>query len=140
LSFLLDTNVVSEIRRDRDPNVRAWAESVDDVDLYLSVLTVGEVRMGIDRLRNRDAAQADVFARWLSELRIRFADRILAIDVRVAEEWGRLNAVAPRSTVDSLLAATALIHGLTVVTRNTKDFEGCAVPLLNPWEYEPPTR
>jgi predicted nucleic acid-binding protein len=139
LSFLLDTNVVSEIRRDRDPNVRAWAESVDDVDLYLSVLTVGEVRMGIDRLRNRDAAQADVFARWLSELRIRFADRILAINVRVAEEWGRLNAVASHSTVDSLLAATALIHGLTVVTRNTKDFEGCAVPLLNPWEYEPPT-
>ena len=93
--------------------------------------------MGIDRLRRRDAARADVFARWLSELRIRFDDRILAVDAGVAEEWGRLNAIAPRSTVDSLLAATALIYGLTVVTRNTKDFEGCAVPLLDPWQYEP---
>ncbi|MFZ2051091.1 MAG: type II toxin-antitoxin system VapC family toxin [Solirubrobacteraceae bacterium] len=139
MSFLLDTNAVSEIRRGRDRNVRAWAEAVDDLDLHLSVLTLGEIRMGIDRLRNRDAAQADVFARWLSELSTRFADRILAVDVRVADEWGRLNAVAPRSTVDSLLAATALIHGLTVVTRNTKDFEGCAVRLLDPWEYERPT-
>lgn len=137
MSFLLDTNVVSEVRRGRDPNVRAWAETVDDVDLHLSVLTLGEIRTGIDRLRSRDAVQADVFARWLGELRTRFADRIIPVDVLVAEQWGRLNAITPRGTVDSLIAATALIHGFTVVTRNTKDFEGCAVPLLNPWEYEP---
>lgn len=138
MSFLLDTNVVSEIRRGRDRNVRAWAEAVDDIDLHLSVLTIGEIRMGIDRLRGRDADQAKAFARWLGELRSRFADRILPVGAEVADEWGRLNAVAPRSTVDSLLAATALVHGLTVVTRNTKDFKGCEVRLLDPWKHEPP--
>jgi predicted nucleic acid-binding protein len=127
---------VSEIRRARDPSVRAWADAVRDVELHLSVMTLGEIRTGIDRLRDRDAAQAEVFARWLGELRSRFAERILAIDARVADEWGRLNAAASRSTVDSLIAATARVHGLTVVTRNTRDFEGCDVPLLNPWEYE----
>jgi toxin FitB len=136
LSFLLDTNAVSEIRRGRDPNVRAWASAVHDVDLHLSVMTLGEIRTGIDRLRDRDAAQADVFARWLGELRNRFADRILPVDARVADEWGRLNAAASRNTVDSLIAATARVHELTVVTRNTKDFQGCDVPLLNPWEHE----
>jgi predicted nucleic acid-binding protein len=138
LSFLLDTNAVSEIRRGRDPHVRAWADAVDDVNLHLSVLTLGEIRTGIDRLRDQDPPQADVFARWLSELRTRFAERILSVDIRVADEWGRLNAIASRSTVDSLIAATAHVHDLTVVTRNTKDFQGCNVPLLNPWEYEPP--
>lgn len=138
MSFLLDTNAVSEIRRGRDPNVRAWADAVKDTDLHLSVMTLGEIRTGIDRLRDRDATQADVFARWLGELHKRFADRILSIDGRVAEEWGRLNAAASRNTVDSLIAATARIHDLTVVTRNTRDFLGCDVPLLNPWEYEPP--
>ena len=88
-------------------------------------------------LRDRDPAQADLFAGWLGELQTRFADRIVPIDVRVAEEWGRLNASTPRNTVDSLIAATASIHGLTVVTRNTGDFEGCGVPLINPWHHEP---
>ena len=133
MSLLLDTNVVSEIRRGRDPNVRAWAEAVKDVELHLSVLTLGEIRKGIELLRGRDPAQAEVFAGWLNDLRARFAERILAIDVRIAEEWGRLNAVATRNTVDSLIAATAHVHGLIVVTRNTSDFEGCGVPLLNPW-------
>lgn len=138
MSFLLDTNVVSEIRRGRDPRVRAWADAVDDVELHLSVMTLGEIRTGVDRLRTRDADQADVFGRWLSELRTRFAGRILPVDARVADRWGRLNATASRNTVDSLIAATAHVHDLTVVTRNTKDFEGCDVPLVNPWEYEPP--
>lgn len=138
MSFLLDTNVISEIRRGRDPNVRAWADTVDDVELHLSVMTLGEIRTGIDRLRDRDTAQADVFGRWLSELRTGFADRILPVDARVADEWGRLNAARSRNTVDSLIAATAHVHELTVATRNTKDFEGCDVPLLNPWEYQPP--
>jgi toxin FitB len=134
LSFLLDTNVVSEIRRRRDRRVRAWAEEVDDVALHLSVLTLGEIRKGTELLRGRDPAQAEVFASWLDQLRTRFADRIVPIDARVAEEWGRLNATQPRNTVDSLIAATARVHHLTVVTRNTGDFEGCGVPLLNPWE------
>ena len=140
MSFLLDTNALSEIRRGRDPHVRDWADAVDDADLHLSVMTLGEIRAGIDRLRGHDAAQADVFARWLGELRTRFAGRILTVDARAADQWGRLNATASRNTVDSLIAATAHVRDLTVVTRNTKDFEGCEVPLLNPWEYEPPER
>jgi predicted nucleic acid-binding protein len=138
LSFLLDTNAVSEIRRGRDPQVRAWVASVDDAELHLSVMTLGEIRTGIDRLRDRDAAQASVFARWLGQLRKQFAERILPVDSRVADVWGQQNAAASRNTTDCLIAATARVHDLTVVTRNTKDFEGCEIRLLNPWEYEPP--
>jgi predicted nucleic acid-binding protein len=137
VSFLLDTNVVSEIRRGRDRNVREWVGVVEDVDLHLSVMTLGEIRKGIELLRGRDPAQAEVFADWLGELHTRFADRIVPIDARIAEEWGRLNATATRGTVDSLIAASARIHGLTVATRNTGDFEGCGVPLVNPWEPRP---
>lgn len=140
MSFLLDTNAVSEIRRGRDPHVREWADAVDGAELYMSVLTLGEIRTGIDRLQGREPAQADVFTRWLGELRVRFAGRILAVDSRVADQWGRLNAVASRNTVDRLIAATAHVHELTVVTRNTKDFQGCDVSLLNPWEFTPPQR
>jgi predicted nucleic acid-binding protein len=137
VTFLLDTNAISEIRRDRDARVRAWASQVDDATLHLSVLTIGEVRTGIERLRRRDPVQADVFADWLGQLHERFADRILPVDSAVADDWGRLNAPAPRNTVDSLIAATARIHGMTVVTRNTSDFANCDVQLINPWEYEP---
>jgi predicted nucleic acid-binding protein len=101
------------------------------------VLTIGEVRIGIERLRSRDPVQADVFAEWLGQLHQRFADRILPVDAAVAEEWGRLNAPSPQNTVDSLIAATARIYGMTVVTRNTSDFANCGVQLLNPWEYVP---
>lgn len=134
MSYLLDTNVISEIRRGRDSNVRAWALSIRDADLYLSVLTIGEIRKGIDRLQARDSAQGEVFARWLAQLADRFADRIVSVDVRVAQQWGRLNAATTRNTVDSLIAATAFVHDLIVVTRNTGGFEGCGVRLLNPWE------
>jgi predicted nucleic acid-binding protein len=137
LRFLLDTNAISEIRRNRDARVRAWASQVDDARLHLSVLTIGEVRTGIERLRSRDPVQADMFADWLGQLHQRFADRILPVDAAVAEEWGRLNAPTPRNTVDSLIAATARIHEMTVVTRNTSDFANCGVQLINPWEHEP---
>jgi hypothetical protein len=137
LSFLLDTNVVSEIRRGRDPHVRAWANGVEDIDLHLSVMTLGEIRKGIELLRSRDPAQAEVFADWLGELHSRFAERIVPIDAAVAEEWGRLNATARRNTVDSLIAASARVRGLTVVTRNTGDFEDCGVALINPWQPQP---
>ncbi len=133
MSFLLDTNAISEIGHGRDPNVQTWVGGVADGDLYLSVLTVGEIRTGIERLQPRDGARADVFATWLAELQKRFAQRIIAIDTRIAQEWSRLNAQQPRNTVDSLIAATALVHDLTVVTRNTADFEGCEVGLVNPW-------
>ena len=134
MSFLLDTNVISEIRRDRDPNVRTWAQHVDDARIYLSVLTIGEIRNGIERLADRDPVQARRFSTWLTEIRERFADRILSIDAGVAERWGRLNAATPVSVVDGLIAATALERGLTIVTRNTRDFDRCGVSLVNPWE------
>lgn len=125
--------MVSEIRRGRDRNVAAWASEVADAALYLSVLTLGEVRKGIERLRDRDPDQAEVFAAWLAQLREHFGDRILPIDDRVADAWGHLNAPFERKTVDSLIAATARVHGLVVVTRNTGDFDGCDVPVLDPW-------
>ena len=143
MTFLLDTDAVSEIRRGRDPNVSAWASEVADTELHLSVLTLGEIRKGIERLRRRDPDQADVFATWLAELRTRFAARILPVDTRVADDWGRINAPAERKTVDSLIAATARVHELTVVTRNAADFKDCNVPLLNPWHDQvapPPAR
>ncbi len=137
MSFLLDTNVVSEIRRGRDPYVRAWANGVEDIDLHVSVMTLGEIRRGIELLRSRDPIQAEVFANWLGELHTRFAERIVPIDVAVAEEWGRLNATMPRNTVDSLIAASARVRGLTVVTRNIGDFEDCGVALVDPWQPQP---
>jgi predicted nucleic acid-binding protein len=140
VSYLLDTNVISEIRRGRDANVRNWAASVNDIELHLSVLTLGEIRKGIERLRGRDPLQADVFATWLNELGARFAERIIPIDTAIADQWGRLNATTPRNTVDSLIAATASVRDLTVVTRNITDFDGCGVRLLNPWEKRPTSR
>jgi predicted nucleic acid-binding protein len=115
--------------------VAAWAASVDADDLCLSVVTLGEIRSGIERLRPRDLQQAAQFDVWLAELQTRFVQRILPVDERAADQWGRLNASAPRKTVDSLIAATARAHALTVVTGNTRDFAGCDVPLLNPWEF-----
>jgi toxin FitB len=115
--------------------VAAWAASVSPDDLCLSVLTLGEIRIGIERLRPRDPEQAAVFDLWLAELRERFADRILPVDERAADQWGRLNAAAPRKTVDSLIAGIAHSHALTVVTGNTRDFAGCNVALLNPWQF-----
>lgn len=135
MSHLLDTNVISEIRRGRDPGVRGWADQLVDSELYLSTLTLGEIRKGIDLLRRRDASQADALADWLAQLRRRFAQRILGIDATIAEEWGRINAIRTRNTVDSLIAATARVHGLTIATRNVADFEGCGVPLVNPWHF-----
>ena len=126
---------MSEIRRGRDRAVAAWVASVSPQDLCLSVLTLGEIRNGIERLRPRDPTQAAVFDIWLADLRRRFAERILPVDERVADQWGRLNAVAPRKTVDSLIAATAHVHALTVVTGNSRDFSDCGVPLLDPWRF-----
>lgn len=128
---------------------RTWSSSSARLQISISSIFAGPAIVGETssfelpagherRLRDPDAAQAAVFASWLGELRTRFAGRILGVDARVADQWGRLNATASRNTVDSLIAATAHVHDLTVVTRNTKDFNGCEIPLLNPWEYESP--
>ena len=135
MSYLLDTNVLSELRRKTpDPGVSAWFAKRPAASLYLSVLTLGELRKGIDSLA--DAKRRLKLVDWLeTELPLFFAGRILAIDQGVADHWGRLLAVAgrPLPAIDSLLGATAIHHGLTMVTRNSKDFENLGLDVLNPW-------
>jgi toxin FitB len=137
VSYLLDTNVLSEARKPAgDAHVRAWMASVRGSELYLSVLLVGENRQGIERLRRRDQPQAAVFEAWLATLRGDYADRILPVTTEIAEAWGRLNVPDPVPAIDGLLAATARVHGLTLVTRNTADVARTGVALLNP--FAPP--
>jgi predicted nucleic acid-binding protein len=135
--FLLDTNVVSELRRARrtDPNVAAWAESVLQEDMFLSSVTILELEMGALRHARRDGDRGRAIQRWIQNRVLpAFADRILAVDTNVALRCAQLHVPNPRPYRDSLIAATALVHGLIVATRNRVDFETMAVPLLNPWE------
>jgi len=135
VSYLLDTNVVAEVRKARPhTGVAAWFESVPGSELYLSVLVVGEVEQGIARLRRRNPQQAGAYQSWLGRLRHEFADRLLPVTEGVAMEWGRLNATRPLPAIDdALMAATAIVHGLTVVTRNVDDFAPTGVAVLNPF-------
>ena len=134
--FLLDTNVISEVRKaDRcNAGVTRWFAGVRDGDLFTSVVVTGEIRQGIERLRRRDSRQAGNLERWLEEVVMSYADRILPIDGRVADAWGRLGAVRPVPVIDGLLAATARVHDMTLVTRNAPDVKGLGVPALNPFE------
>jgi predicted nucleic acid-binding protein len=136
LSFVLDTNIVSEVRKGSraDAGVMRWLSSVAAGDLYLSVLVIGEIRQGIEGLRGRDPVQADHLEAWLSGLRRRYADRLLPIDLEIAEEWGRMNAPDPISSRDGLMAATARVRNMTFVTRNTSDVASTGVSLLNPFD------
>lgn len=138
MRFLLDTNVVSEVRKPAaDSNVLAWFSSVSGADLYLSVLVVGEIRQGIERLRRRDSAQAKAYELWLVALQKQYADHVLPITAQVAEEWGRLNVPNRLPVIDGLLAATAKVLGMTLVTRNSADVASSGVPLLNPFDPQP---
>lgn len=135
MGYLLDTNVLSEARRKRpDANVEAWLATVPEAELYVSVLVVGEIRQGIERLRRRDRSRAVVFETWLSALLGGYADRIIPVTVEVAEEWGRMNVPDPLPVIDGLMAATAKLRGWTFVTRNVADLTRCGVRLLNPFE------
>jgi predicted nucleic acid-binding protein len=135
VSFLLDTNVMSEVRKpDGDPNVRTWFASVSAEDLYLSVLVVGEIRQGVERLRRRDAPRADTYEAWLDRLQRDYADRIVPITEEIAQEWGRLNVPDALPVIDGLMAATAKVRGMTFVTRNTADIARTGVRLLNPFD------
>jgi len=135
MGFLIDTNVLSELRKKDRANagVKRWFASVDGKGLYLSVLVIGEVRNGIERLNRRDPAAAENLDRWLSKIENDMAGRILPVTTPIADRWGRLNAPDPLPVIDSLLAATALEHDLTLVTRNVDDVQRSGVKLLNPF-------
>ena len=134
--FLLDTNVISEVRKGGRCNgrVAAWFAGVRDADLFISVIVTGEIRKGVERLRRRDPRQAEILERWLEEIVQSYADRVLPIDARVADAWGRLGAVRPVPVIDGLLAATARVHEMTLVTRNASDVDGLGVAVLNPFD------
>jgi len=136
--YLLDTNVVSELRKVRagkaDRHVAAWADSVDATDLYLSAITILELGIGILLAERRDPAQGAIFRAWLdAHVLPAFTGRILVVDTAVAQRSARLQVPDPRPLRDGLIAATALVHGMTIVTRNVADFEPTGVAVLNPW-------
>ena len=136
--YLLDTNVVSELRKIRlgkaDSYVAAWADSVDATDLYLSAITIQELEIGVLLVERRDSSQGAVFRAWLNgHVLPAFTGRILTVDTAVVLRSARLHVPDLRPVRDGLIAATALVHGMTVVTRNVADFEPTGVPTLNPW-------
>jgi toxin FitB len=135
VSFLLDTNVVSELRKGTraNPNLAAWVTTVPPDRLYTSVLVIGELRRGIETVRRRDPAQARAYESWLDQVRMTFAGRILNIDERIAEEWGRLSAPDRLPAVHGLLAATAKVHGLTFATRNLADVVRTGIATIDPF-------
>ncbi|WP_432836754.1 type II toxin-antitoxin system VapC family toxin [Dactylosporangium sp. CA-092794] len=135
MAYLLDTNVVSELRKQApDENVAAWHRRNAAADAYVSVLTLGEIRQGIERIRRRDAPHAGVLDRWLERLATVYRDRVLTVSADIADEWGRLQAFDPPPAIDGLIAATAKVHHLVLVTRNVRDVARTGVQLVNPFE------
>jgi predicted nucleic acid-binding protein len=138
VSFLLDTNIVSEARRHtQNPGFARWWTGVSSSRLYLSVLTIGEIERGIHKLRHRgdrDRERADALAGWLGGLVTQFSDRILPVTADVAAEWGRQRAPRKVPSIDGLIAATARIHELTLVTRNVADMAGLGAQVHNPFD------
>jgi toxin FitB len=133
--YLVDTNVVSEAKRGNRQAV-AWLRSIRPDVVYLSALTLGEIMRGVALSRKSDPETAARLTEWLERLRHDHADRILPVTDRIALEWGRIAALRPRGDIDGLIAATAIVHDLILVTRNIKDFEDTAVSLINPWSSE----
>jgi toxin FitB len=135
VSYLLDTNVISELRKgDRaDRNVASWFDGLADEDVFLSALTLGEIRRGIESIRRRDPKTAAALESWLGRVADQHRDRVLSIDRAIAEEWGRMNVPDPLPVVDGLLAATAKVLGLTLATRNTADVKSTGVSCVNPF-------
>jgi predicted nucleic acid-binding protein len=138
LMYLVDTNVISESRKGKraDPGVVAfWAETArNDTPIFLASVTIGELRRGVELIRYRgDQHQAELLEQWLEQVLIDYGDRVLSLDCDAAQVWGRLRVPNPQHGIDKQIAAIALLHDLTVVTRNTADFAGCGVSLLNPF-------
>jgi hypothetical protein len=135
--YLLDTNVVSELRKGTRANamVRAWAGRTPAGLFWISTISILELEIGVLRIERRDAAQGALLRQWLEQwVLIQFKDRLLGVDATIARACARLHVPDPRPKRDALIAATALVHGLTVVTRDTADFEAMEAPLLNPWK------
>lgn len=135
MTYLIDTNVLAELRR-RRPNagVMRWLDSVSAAELHLSALVLGEVRQGVERLRPKDPDRAREIERWLVTLADDYGERVVPVTAQVADAWGRLDARGPFPVVDGLMAATAQVHGWTLVTRNTRDVVRTGVPLLDPFD------
>lgn len=135
--YLLDTNVLSEIRKGSraDTNVMRWWNQVEDADLFISVLCLGEIRFGIELKRKKDSKQSEILERWLETTRLQFGERVLPVTHEVADRWGRMSLQERLPDTDGMIAATAMAHGLTVVTRNEKDFVRAGVQVVNPWDF-----
>ncbi len=138
--YLLDTNVISELRKvgcgRANASVALWADSVDAADLYISVITVQELEIGVALALRRDAQQGAVLRNWVDRHVLpAFENRILPVDLAVAQRSAQLNVPDPRPVRDGLIAATGLVHAMTVVTRNVADFQPCGVSLINPWDW-----
>ena len=135
MNYLIDTNIISEVRKGArcDPDVAHWYSRIEDSSLYLSVLVLGEIRKGIEKVRPSDAARARALEKWLMEVGKAFGDRILSVDRAVTDEWGRMSAMRTLPIIDALMAATANVHGMTLVTRDSFDATGLGIRLLNPF-------
>ena len=138
MSYLLDTNIISEVRKGErcDSRVSAWYASIADEELFLSSLVLGEIRKGIELARARDGEKAMVLERWLGHVETAFVGRVFGIDNAVADCWGRMAAVRPIPVIDGLLAATAVVNDLTLVTRNDRQVTGLGAALLNPFRAD----
>ena len=136
MTWLVDTNIISEVRKGPrcHPAVATWWASVNERDLFLSTLTIGEIRKGVEGVRARDPDKARALELWLHGVVEAFGPRVLGVDTAVAESWGRISAIRSVPVVDALLAATASVNGLVLVTRNAADVAGLGVPILNPFE------
>ena len=139
MMFVLDTNVVSELRKVRlgkaDTNVTAWTQTVDAANLFVSAITIMELELGILSIERKDATQGTMLRSWLEQHVLpEFSGRTLPVDTVVAQRCARLHVPNKRGERDALIAATALVHGMTLVTRNVVDFKTTGVPLINPWE------
>jgi len=136
VSYLIDTNVISELRKGKraNPGVVSWFEGLADEEVFLSALTLGEIRRGIESIRRRNAAAAAVLESWLGRIAEAHRDRIVPVDRAIAEEWGRMNAPDPLPVADGLLAATAKVVGLTLATRNTDDIASSGASFFNPFD------
>lgn len=137
MTYLIDTNIISEVRKGPgcDRNVAAWYASIEESDIYLSVLVVGEIRKGVERARPRDPDKARTLEAWLDAVVGAYSERILPIDQAVADEWGRISARRSVPVVDALLAATAKAHRMTLVTHNISDVADLGADFMDPFDY-----